>query len=151
MTITAKVTAEDVRSYLNGVSSGSGYFTFWDQTISSGSVNENITAANNYLYDILGTSTMDSTVEITANHVETCELLYSCMRVLVLLSGGVIVEGFNWSAGISVQQPAMLPTFKNLIQEFKFVAENHLRALQEIAVTEESDIPTWSKTSPSVM
>ena len=151
MVITAKVTAEDVRSYLNGVTSGSGYFTFWDQTVSSGSINEQITAANNYLYDILGISVMDSTTEITSNHVKTCELLYSCMRVLVLMSGAVITEGFNWAAGISVQQPAMLPTFKNLIQEFKLAAENHLRALQPLAVHEFSDIPSTGKTSPSVM
>ena len=150
MTITAKVTAEDVRSYLNGTVTGSTFY-FWDQSLSSGSINEQITAANNYLYDILGISVMDSTVEITSNHIKTCELLYSCMRVLVLLSGGVIVEGFNWSSGISVQQPAMLPTYKNLIQEFKFAAENHLRALQSLAVHEFSDIPSVGRTSPSVM
>ena len=151
MTITAKVTAEDVRSYLNGVASGSTHYTFWDQTISSGSITENITAANNYLYDILGVSVMDSTVEITSNHVKTCELLYSCMRVLVLLSGGVIVEGFNWSVGISIQQPAMLPTYKGLILEFKEAAQTHLRAIQPLAVHEFSDIPSTGKTSPSVM
>ena len=151
MTISTKVTAEDVRSYLNGVTSGSGYFTFWDQTISSGSINENITAANNYLYDILGTTVMDSTVEITANHVKTCELLYSCMRVLVLLSGGVITEGFNWAMGASIQQPSMLGTYRNLILEFKEAAQNHLRAIQPLAVHEFSDIPSTGKTSPSVM
>ena len=150
MTITAKITAEDVRSYLNGTVTGSTFY-FWDQTLSSGSLNEQIIASNNYLYDILGTTVMDSTVEITLNHVKTCELLYSCMRVLVLLSGGVIVEGFNWSAGVSIQQPAMLPTFKNLIQELKIAAENHLRAIQPIAVHEFSVIPQFSKTSPSVM
>ena len=151
MTITVKITAEDVRSYLNGATSGSTHYTFWDQTISSGSINENIIAANNWLYDILGTSTMDSTVEITSGSVIKCELLYSCMRTLVLLSGGVIVEGFNWSAGVSVQQPAMLPTYKGLIAEFKEAAQNHLRSLQEIAVTEEADQPSYGKTATSYM
>ena len=150
MVITAKVTAEDVRSYLNGTVTGSTFY-FWDQSVSSGSINEQVTAANNYLYDILGISVMDSTVEITANHVKTCELLYSCMRVLVLLSGAVITEGFNWSMGASIQQPSMLGTYKNLIAEFKVAAENHLRAIQPIAVHEFSDIPSVGKTQPSVM
>ena len=149
MTISAKVTAEDVRSYLNGTVTGSTFY-FWDQTLSSGSLNENITAANNYLYDILGISVMDSTVEITTNHVKTCELLYSCMRVLVLLSGGVITEGFNYSMGASIQQPSMLGAYKNLIAEFKTAAENHLRAIQPLAVHEYSDEPSYGKTAPSV-
>ena len=150
MVVTAKVTAEDVRSYLNGTVTGSTFY-FWDQTLSSGSLNEQITAANNYLYDILGTSVMDSTVEITSGSVVKCELLYSCMRTLVLLSAGVITEGFNWSMGASIQQPSMLGAYKNLIQEFKTAAENHLKALQPIAVHEYSDEPSYSKTSPSVM
>ena len=150
MTITPKIFPEDVRSYLNGTVTGSTYY-FFDQTLSSGSVNEQITAANNYLYDILGTSVMDSTVEITSGSVIKCELLYSCMRTLVLLSGGVITEGFNWSMGASIQQPSMLGAYKNLIQEFKTAAENHLRSLQPIAVHEYSDIPSTGKTSPSVM
>ena len=151
MTITAKVTAEDVRKTLNGVESGSGYFTFWDQTISSGSVFQQINMSNDYLYGTLGLTKMDSTDEVISNHIKTAELDYACMRVLVLLSGGVVTEGFSWAAGISVQQPQMLSTYKNLIEEFKFLAQNHLRAVQEIAVTAEADQPSYGKTSPSVM
>ena len=151
MVLTPKVTCEDVRLALNGSASGSTYYTFWDQTISSGSILAQINLANYWMYGILGKTVMESTDEITSYHVNTCQLDYSCMRVLIILSGGVITEGFNWNAGINVSQPAMLPTYKNLIQEFSFVAQNHLRAIQPLAVSAESDIPAVGKTATSVM
>ena len=150
MTISPKITPEDVRLTLGGTVTGSTYY-FFDQTLASGSILQQILMANNFLYGVLGISVMDSTDEITSNHVNTCELAYSVMRVLVVLSGGVITEGFNWSMGASIQQPSMLGTYKNLIAEFKIASENHLRAIQPLAVSAESDIPSVGKTATSVM
>lgn len=152
MTLTPKVTTEDLRLALNGVYSGStGQYWFFDQSISSGSVLAQINIANYYLYGRLGKVKMDSTDEVISYHIKTCELEYSCMRVLVLLSGGVITEGFNWSAGVSVQQPQMLAAYKNLIEEFKNSALGHISEIQPIAVGAEWEVPDWKSTSPSVM
>ncbi len=146
-----RVTVEDVRLVLNGTFSGSNdeYVTFWGQSVSSGSVLAQINMANLYLHNILGDSTLNSTDETIAYHVRACELDYSAMRVITLLSGDVIVDGFNWSFGGSVQQPALLPTYRMLIQEFKESAQLHLRAIQPISVYADSDSGGYRDTAPS--
>lgn len=152
MTITPKVTCEDLRLALNGVYSGStGEYWFWDQSVASGSVLAQINIANYYLTGILGSTKMAATDEVTMYHIKTAELDYACFRLLVVLSGGVITEGFNWTAGLTVQQPAMLPTYKHLIEQFKESALGHLDKLQPIAIHGEWNVPDWDTTSPSVM
>jgi hypothetical protein len=146
--LTPKVTTEDVRLALNGTITGSNYY-FWGQSITSGSVLAQINLANYYLYGILGTDVMDSVDTITFYHVKTCELDYSCMRLLCLLSGDVIVDGFYITAGITIQQPSLLSTYRLLISEFKESAQLHLRAIQPIAVSGESDTTTYRETAPS--
>ena len=152
MSLTPKVTVEDVRLALNGTYSGSGnYVTFWGQTVSSGSVLAQINLANIFLYGSLGTSVMDSTDTITSYHVRACELDYSIMRTLCLLSGDVIVDGFNFTmGGVTIQQPLVLATYRNLILEFKESAISHFRAIQPIAVSAETDQPSYRETTPSI-
>lgn len=146
-----KVTCEDIRLILNGVFSGStNNYWFWGQEITSGSVLAQINAANYFLMGILGETDMNYPInDVLGYHIKTAELDYSCMRLLVLLSGDVIVDGFNFTAGLTVQQPLLLATFRNLISEFKESAQNHLRAIQKIAVTAETDQPTYRDTAPS--
>jgi hypothetical protein len=144
------VTCEDVRLSLNGTYSGSdNTYTFWGQSLTSGSVLAQINLANYYLFGILGSTIMQSTDAIVSNHVRTCELDYSCMRVITLLSGDVIVEGFNWTAGITVQQPHLLGIFRNLISMYKEAAQLELRAIQPIQVSAEGPTTVWSDTTPS--
>ena len=152
MVLIPKVTTEDLRLALNGTYSGSSssYF-FWGQEISSGSMLAQINLSNYYLYGVLGLTKMDDTTDRTYYHVRTCELDYSCMRVLIVLSGGVLVDGFSWSAGVSVQQPHMLNTYRNLIEQFKASAQLHLRSIQDIAVSEEADQPNYGSTATSIM
>ena len=145
-----KVTTEDIRLTLNGTYDNTGSYTFWEQTISSGSVLAQINLANYYLYGVLGESVMDSTDRITLFHVNSCELAYACMRTLIVLSGGVITDGFNWSAGISIQQPNMLLAWKNLISNFKDIAEIHFKILQPMGIM--SDVsPLFVSTTSSPM
>ena len=145
------VTCEDVRLALNGTYDNTGSYTFWESIISSGSVLAQINLSNYYLYGILGISTMTSTDQVTQFHVMACELSYSAMRVLVLLSGGVITDGFNFSAGISLQQPNVLLSWKNLIMSFKDMAELHLKAIMPMGVMQDADALCINKTSPSMM
>lgn len=145
---TPHITTEDIRLSLNGTVTGSTYY-FFGQSITSGSVLAQINLANYYLFGVLGDSVMNSSNEITDYHVRTCLLDYSCMRLLTLLSGDVITEGFNFSAGITVQQPALLPTYRMLIEQFKQSAQLHLRAIQPLHVASETDQPTYRDTAPS--
>ena len=152
MVLTPKVTTEDIRLSLNGVYSGSdSSYWFWGQSINSGSVLAQINLSNYWLYGVLGTSKMDATDDRTYYHVRTCQLDYACMRVLLVLSGGVIVDGFSWNVGPSIQQPHLLNTYKNLIEQFKESAQLHLRAIQDIAVSEETDQPHYGNTATNVM
>jgi hypothetical protein len=152
MTIIPKITTEDIRLTLNGTyDSGSGNYTFWDQTISSGSVLAQINLANIWLYGAVGSDVMNSVDELTSLRVNACELAYSCMRTLVVLSGGVITDGFNWNAGMAVQQPHLMSAYKNLISEFKDSATIYFLNLQPIGVVMESDDLTLGKPAPPMM
>ena len=146
---TPLITCEDIKLALNGTGTGSNYW-FWGQNVTSGSVLAQINLSNYYLFGILGETVMTSTNEITSYHVRTCLLDYSCMRTLILLSGDVLVDGFSWSAGISVQQPHMLNTYRSLISEFKESAQLHLRAIQPLFVAEESDTTAYRDAAPSM-
>ena len=150
MSFNPVITTEDVRLALNGTYSAvTQEYTFWGQNLSSGSVLAQVNMANIYLHNILGDSTINSTDTSTMYHVRACELDYSAMRVITLLSGDVIVDGFNWAAGVSVQQPNLLATFRMLVAEFKESAQLHLRAVQPLFVTAESDSGGYRDTAPS--
>lgn len=151
MSLIPKITVEDVRLSLNGTwSANSGSVTFWGQSVSSGSVLAQINLANIYLYGVLGTSIMDSQDTITSFHVRTCELDLSCMRVITLLSGDVIIDGFGWTAGITISQPLILATYRNLQNEFKESAQLHLRILQPISISVEGPVSNYRDTAPSM-
>lgn len=150
MTISPKVTTEDLRLALNGTYSGStGNYWFWGQSISSGSVLAQINIANYFMYGILGSSKMASGDEVILYHIKTAQLDYACMRLLVLLTGGVITDGFNWSAGVSVQQPQLLETYRELINQFKESAQRHIQAVQPCALAEDWEEYSWDTTAPS--
>ena len=146
------VTTDDVMHSMNGTyDSGSSNYYFWETDINSGSILAQINLANYYLYGALGISTMTSTDQVTMLHVRACELAYSCMRVLVVLSGGVITDGFNFSAGISLQQPNVLLAWKNLIANFKDMAELHFRIIQPIGLLQDADSLCIGSPAPPVM
>lgn len=148
---TPHITTEDLRLALNGIYSGStNEYWYWGQNISSGSVLAQINLANYFMFGVLGDSLMNSSNEITSYHVRTCLLDYSCMRLLTLLSGDIITDGFNFTAGVTVQQPALLPTFRMLIEQFKESAKLHLRIVQPIQVSMDSDQPVYRDTAPSM-
>ena len=94
---------------------------------------------------------MNSTDSLTFYRVKNCELAYSCMRVLVVLSGGVITDGFNWTAGVTVQQPQMLGAYRSLITQFKEQGELYLRTMQPIGFVVETDSLELDSASVSMM
>jgi len=150
MVLTPKITTEDVRLTLNGTLTGSTYY-YWDQSISSGSVLAQINLANYYMYNMLGKTLMDDTTDITSSIIKTAQLEYSCFRLLVLLSGGVIIDGFNWEAGVKVENPKMLEAYKNLIEGFKSSYMLLINQIQPMVFTDDWDVPVWKDTATSPM
>jgi len=152
MTGEPKISCEDVRLRLNGVYSGSDdTYWFFEEQIKSGSLWNIISGSDTYLRNLLGDSVMDDTDTNTVRQVKEAELLYSCFRTLVQLSGGVIVSGFDWSAGVRVSQGSMLPAYRNLINEFREAALLAVKNLQDVYYLYDWETPSWSKTAPAVM
>ena len=150
MTLTPKITTEDIRLALNGTQTGSTYY-FWDQEILSESVLAQINLANYYMYNLLGKEIMNSTDEITSNSVKTSQLYYSCFRLLVVMSGGVILDGVSWQAGIRVESSQMTKAYENMINSYKDSAMQYFHNLQPIAFTGDWEVPSWKGTSCSFM
>lgn len=147
-----KISCEDIRLRLNGVYSGSDdNYYFWEESISSGSLWDIISGSDTYLRNLLGDGVMDTTDSNKSRLVKEAELLYSCFRTLVLLSGGVIVSGFSWKAGVSVDMGQMLPAYRNLIEGFKTEAQKIVKSLQDVYYKYDWATPTWSETAPAVM
>jgi len=147
-----KINCEDVRKRLNGVYSGSDTaFWFWDNSVSSGSLWDLCSGSSIYIRNLIGDSIMDSETGNTSRLVKETELLYACFQTLVNLSGGVIVQGFSWDAGIRISQPHIMNAYINLINEFKTTAQNNIRVLQKFVIAEDADQPSVSSTAPSIM
>ncbi len=150
MSYSPKNSTEDVRKRLNGTYSGSDTsYWFFENSISSGSLWDICSGSSIYVRAIIGDSIMDSASGNTSRQVKETELLYACFQTLINLSGGVIVQGFSWDAGIKVSQNFMLPSYVNLINEFKTVAQNNIRSLQTFVLSEDMDMPSISNTAPS--
>ncbi len=150
MVLTQIVTCEDVRLALNGTTGSSATtYQFWSQEISSGSVLAQINLSHIFINGLLGTTKMASTDDTTFYHLRATELDYAAMRVLVLLSGDVITDGFSITAGITIQNPLLLATYRQLVADFKEQAQLHLRLIQPLAVSADSDIPSVRDTAPS--
>ena len=150
MTLTPKITTEDIRLALNGTQTGSTYY-FWDQEILSESVLAQINLANYYMYNLLGKEIMNSTDEITSNSVKTSQLYYSCFRLLGVMSGGVIIDGVSWQAGIRVESSQMSNSYEQMINSYKDSAMQYFHNLQPIAFTGDWEVPNWKGTSCSFM
>ena len=162
MTLTPKITTEDIRLTLNGVYSGSvtnpsgesGSYYFFGKQVSSGSLLAQINIANYYLYSLLGRTVMDTTVasdEITFYQVKTAELNYACFRTMVTLSGGIITDGFSWRAGIEVTASHITEGYNSLINGFRDSALQYIKILQPMVFSGTSDSLDISETCTSLM
>ena len=150
MTLTSKITCDNIRGKLNGTVTGSTYW-FWDQTYTSGSLQQQVDDSTNYLYNILGRTLMEDTTEITDAIITTAQLAYASFLTIVSLSGGVVTEGFNWEAGVKVENPKMLEAYKNLIEGFKSSYMLLISQIQPLSFTDETDQPTYHDTATSLM
>ena len=150
MTLTSKITCDDIRKKLNGTVTGSTY-TFWDQDYTSGSLQSQVDDSTNYLYNVLGRTLMEDTTEITDAIITTAQLAYASFLTIVSLSGGVVTEGFNWEAGVKVENPKMLEAYKNIADAFKESYNRIIAQIQPMVFSDETDQPTYHDTATSPM
>ncbi len=147
-----KISCENVRVRLNGTYSGSDS-TYWiqGQSIASGSLWDIISGSSTDLRFTLGDDIMDNTATNTVREIKELELVTSCFKTLVQLSGGIITGGFSWEAGIKVTAPHIVEGWTKLIDGFKLQAENILKRVQTFVIAEEADQPNYASTAPSFM
>lgn len=148
--IIPKITTEDVRNTLNGSCTGSTYY-FWSKPINSGSLLAQINLANYDLYNMLGSSVMDSTDEVISSSVKSIELDMSCVRLLTVLSGNLITDGYSFKAGVEYNANRIVEGYGNLIKLYTDQALNKLKTLQSIAVIGETEEPVYDSPSPGYM
>lgn len=148
-----KISAESIRKQLNGTYSGSDdKFYFWNTSIQSGSLWDIISGSDVYLRFQLGDAKWDSTDGNTSRAVKYCEVNYACFKTLVQLSGGVIIDGTNWSTGpIRVDNQSMLPAYRGLIEQFRQSALDYIRSLSPMHLHYEWDGFRVDRTAASAM
>jgi hypothetical protein len=92
------VTYDDIVQILNATSSGitpTRTLTFYKDSISEATVTQHIGSAGDYLHFFLGDAIWTTTDSVTAPAVQRLLLLYSAAMVLPVLSGGLIITGFD--------------------------------------------------------
>ena len=148
------ITAENVRSNFNSTfDSTTTNYTFWGQSFSSGSIISIITNSENYIKFLITASTYNTTDTDTLNAVKDLCLNYTCFRLGVILAGGVVTGGFDYSIGpMTVDKTqGQIAFYRSLIDGFRETAMATLYIIQPLSILEESSTPTWSETSPSIM
>jgi len=144
------VSVQDLLNWLGGTVTGSTCY-MWELTIPSGSINDHIIYGEHYLHNILGDTRWNATTDYTSGSLRQLIRNYVSFRVLVVLTGGIITEGFLYRTGMPIERPQLLSTLTSMIESFKSASEGELMKLQDIVVYAEADQPAYGKTAPPVM
>ena len=147
-----KITPTDISNEWGGSVSGTTYL-FWNQSIASGSIQHHIEYAEKYIRYLVGESTWTSTDTVTSNNVYLLSLNYSLFRIAVMLSGGVITQGFDYTVGpLDTRRSQSQTTFyRQLIETYRSTAWDILSALQAFVLYNDTDQPSYSETQTPVM
>jgi hypothetical protein len=130
---------DDVVGILNATTSGvqpNRTLTFFKDSISEASVNAHIATASDYLHLLLGDPNWTSTDTITAGVVKRCVLFYSAALVLSVLSGGLIITGFNIAmSDLNLARSERFNVYHSLVSDFSGEAESFAHQLTLFALT----------------
>ena len=140
----------DIINWLNGTLSGSTCY-FFELTISSGSVQTHLEFGELFLRNSLGDSTWYSTTTQVSGSVQQLIRNYLSFRVLAVLSGDVITEGFKYRSGQPIERPQLLPVIKNIKEGYEQAAIIDLMRLQPMILVSSQDQPSYRNTAPSFM
>lgn len=141
---------QDLLNWLGGTITGSTCY-FWELVLPSGSVQDHIIFGEFYLQNILGNSIWNTTTDYKSGSVRQLIRNYLSFRILVVLSGGIITEGFLYRSGQPIERPQLNTTINSMIEAFRVSSLNELAQLQDIAVMVNMDQPNYGRTPPPVM
>jgi hypothetical protein len=121
------VAYDDIVTFLNASSAGTTpnrTLTFYKDTITEASVISHITSADAYVHWFIGDAIWTTTDSVTAPAVQRLALLYAAAMVLSVLSGGLIITGFNVSMSeLNMQRSERFNVYASLIADFTGEAE----------------------------
>jgi hypothetical protein len=140
----------DIINWLNGTLSGSTCY-FFEMTISSGSVQAHLDFGELFLRNSLGDSIWYSTTEQVSGSIQQLIRNYLSFRILAVLSGNVITDGFKYRSGQPIERPQLLPIIKNMMEAYETQAIIDLMRLQPSALVVDQDQPSYRNTAPSFM
>lgn len=146
-----KITPEDIRLEWFGSVSSTTY-TFWNQNVESGSIQQHIDNAESDLEYLLE-DTWDSTdAEISAN-VVLAVLYRTCQSLAFILRGGIVTQGFDYNVGpLRVARTSgQISFYDQLEQKYKSLLAGVLYRLQPLYYTSETTQPSYGETAPAVM
>lgn len=154
------VNISDIASYMNATIDSSN-FTFQGQSISSGSVNTHISAAQDYFRMVLGVDLADSNITEWSsaasgtqiqNQVKIAAWDYIAFRLCTLLAGGVVTGGFNYTLGElrKDRTEAWREGFRALIEGFRDSAKEKIERLTLLSYSSDADSLDISDGAPSM-
>jgi hypothetical protein len=99
--------------------------TFYKDSLSEATVQRHVDSASAYMHYFLGDTVWNSTNTVLADVVERAALLYAASMVLSVLSGGLMISGFNISmSDLSMARSERYAVYHNLIVDFTSEAES---------------------------
>jgi hypothetical protein len=122
------ITYDDILEIIGATTSGimpNRTLTFYKDSLSEATVTRHIDSGNAYMHYFLGDDTWNSSDSTIAAVVERAALLYAASMVLSVLSGGLMISGFNISmSDLSMARSERYAVYHNLIVDFTSEAES---------------------------
>lgn len=126
------VAYDDIVKFISASSTGTTpnrTLTFYKDSVSEATVLQHISGAGDYIHFFVGDAIWTTADSVTAPVVQRLALLYAAARVLSVLSGGLIITGFNVSMSeLNMQRSERFNIYHSLIADF--MGEAHTLAMQ---------------------
>jgi hypothetical protein len=121
------ITYDDIVTIIGATTSGimpTRTLHYYEDSLNEATVQMHIDSANAYMRFFLGDELWDSSTPATAGAVERGALLYAAANVLSVLSGGLMISGFNVTmSDLSLGRSERFTVYHNLIVDFTSEAE----------------------------
>lgn len=131
------VSYDDIVQFISTSSTGTTpnrTLTFYKDSVSEATVTQHISGAGDYLHFFVGDAIWTTADAVRAPAVRRLLLFYAAAKVLGVLSGGLIITGFNVSMSeLNMQRSERFNVYRSLITDF--IGEAQTLAMQLTAFT----------------
>jgi hypothetical protein len=126
------VAYDDILKFISASTAGTTpnrTLTFYKDSISEATVAQHISGAGDYIHFFVGDAIWTTSDAVRAPAVQRLFLLYAAAKVLSMLSGGLIITGFNVSMSeLNMQRSERFNVYQSLI--VNLTSEAHTLAMQ---------------------